>query len=493
MPYVDIAQGSDFASLWYITNSPTGHVSSFDRAKPTIILLHPFFLDSTWLDTQFGDPRLNEGYNMIAFDQRAAGRTLSRPNGKQDSWTDAADLAFACHALWLPPFAYLGERDDGCEFGHSLCCVVRIVLSRRFLAFALPEWLALSCRFPHMVLSLTMLSVPSPTELEAYFHTCDELLHMWAHAEDLDTLEFALMQVTAYITGPDVDADLADEIIAYFETVYPPFNRHRLAQIGNVLMNREALLKKELAAIRQPVLLIHGDKNQIHPIQHAHNMVADLINVKDGAKLYTIKGGQGYISVLPTTASVCNRVFLQFVSRLPHARSELRPPDDSLEVFISHGLETMAEIMDDPSIAQRDPLSPMSFSRISVAVQRLQVENYMAAAKGARKAFSPLGSDGRPMRKYSERIHDHWFQGDRSWMSYVENIPEAEEQPANPAQHVGGPTEGQIQPASGEVMMNSAQQRIAFNPGTIERMEKIVGKTGIQKVTGAIPLKLGSR
>ncbi|KAH9045258.1 alpha/beta-hydrolase [Lactarius pseudohatsudake] len=470
MPYVDIAQGSDFASLWYITNSPTGHVSSFDRARPTIILLHPFFLDSTWLDTQFGDPRLNEGYNMIAFDQRAAGRTLSRPNGKQDSWTDAADLAFACHALWLPPSHVWASETTGAN------------LAIRFAAL-----------FPRMVLSLTMLSVPSPTELEAYFHTCDELLHMWAHAEDLDTLEFALMQVTAYITGPDVDADLADEIIAYFETVYPPFNRHRLAQIGNVLMNREALSKKELAAIRQPVLLIHGDKNQIHPIQHAHNMVADLINAKNGAKLYTIKGGQGYISVLPTTASVCNRVFLQFVSRLPHARSELRAPDDSLKVFISHGLETMAEIMDDPSIAQRDPLSPMSFSRISVAVQKLQVENYMAAAKDARKAFSPLGSDGRPMRKYSERKHDHWFQGDRSWMSYVENIPEAEERPVNPAQHVGAPTEGQIQPASGEVMLNSAQQRIAFNPGTIERMEKIVGKTGIQKVTGAIPLKLGSR
>ena len=97
MPYVDIAQGNDFASLWYITNSPTGHVSSFDPEKPTVILLHPFFLDSTWLDSQFCDPRLSEDYNLIAFDQRAAGRTLSRPNGKQDSWTDAADLAFACH------------------------------------------------------------------------------------------------------------------------------------------------------------------------------------------------------------------------------------------------------------------------------------------------------------------------------------------------------------------------------------------------------------
>ena len=102
---------------------------------------------------------------------------------------------------------------------------------------------------------------------------------------------------------------------------------------------------------------------------------------------------------MPTTASVCNRVFLQFISRLPHARSELLPPSDSLEDFISRGLEILADIADDPSIAQRDPFSPMSFSRISVSVQRLQVENYMAAARDAKKAFSPLGSDGRPMRK----------------------------------------------------------------------------------------------
>ena len=179
-------------------------------------------------------------------------------------------------------------------------------------------------------------------------------------------------------------------------------------------------MKKELAAIRQPVLLIHGDKNQIHPIQHAHNMVADLINVKDGAKMYTIKGifstafarvadmvmfsccrigGQGYISVVPTTASVCNRVFLQFLSRQPHARSVLRSPSESLEEFISRGLEVLADLAGDPSIAQRDPLSPMSFSRISAAVQQLQVENYVAAARDAKKAFSPLGSDGRPMRR----------------------------------------------------------------------------------------------
>jgi hypothetical protein len=35
---------------------------------------------------------------------------------------------------------------------------------------------------------------------------------------------------------------------------------------------------------------------------------------------------------------------------------------------------------------------------------------------------------------------------------------------------------------------------MAFNPGTVERMERIVGKSNLQKVTEAIPLvKLGTR
>jgi pimeloyl-ACP methyl ester carboxylesterase len=129
---------------------------------------------------------------------------------------------------------------------------------------------------------------------------------------------------------------LFEQIIAYFETAYPPFNRHKLAQIGNILMNvsrgvhmalmtlsdmwlpqRTALLKKELAAIQQPVLLIHGDKNQIHPIQHAHNMIADLVNAKDGAKMYTIKGISGWDAFVRVAKMVT------FVAALPYRWSRI--------------------------------------------------------------------------------------------------------------------------------------------------------------------------
>jgi hypothetical protein len=97
MPYVDIARDDDFVSFWYITNSCTGHASSFNHSRPTVLLLHPVLLDCTWLNAQFGDPRLHDGYNLIAFDWRASGKTMSRYSGKQDAWTDAIDIALVCY------------------------------------------------------------------------------------------------------------------------------------------------------------------------------------------------------------------------------------------------------------------------------------------------------------------------------------------------------------------------------------------------------------
>lgn len=96
MPYIDIVSKDDYASLWYRTNTLYSNVGSFDRAKPTIIMLHPQFLDSTWLDKQFNDPRM-DSYNIIAFDMRVCGRSRCRPSALHDSWVEAADIAYAHH------------------------------------------------------------------------------------------------------------------------------------------------------------------------------------------------------------------------------------------------------------------------------------------------------------------------------------------------------------------------------------------------------------
>jgi pimeloyl-ACP methyl ester carboxylesterase len=94
MPYVDLHSKADYASIYYTTNAPHCYVSGFDAAKPTIVILHPVFLDSTWLHLQLGDSRLNKNYNLIAFDMRSCGKSYCRPSGRHDSWVEAADLAF---------------------------------------------------------------------------------------------------------------------------------------------------------------------------------------------------------------------------------------------------------------------------------------------------------------------------------------------------------------------------------------------------------------
>ena len=135
MPYVDLPNAhDDYASLWYITNSSTGTVGGFDPAKATVLLLHPQFLDSAWLSAQFEDPRLSTSYNLIALDARHSGQTTSRLNGKQDSWTDAADVAFAlevrirvffyCPApLWLATYtlsSFLLSTSEGRTTDRSI-------------------------------------------------------------------------------------------------------------------------------------------------------------------------------------------------------------------------------------------------------------------------------------------------------------------------------------------------------------------------------------
>ena len=103
MPWIDFVSSTDRVSLWYVTNSPKNNVSSFDRSKPTIMMLHPLFLDSSWAHTQMNDPRLGSSYNMISFDVRSCGRSDARPSEYHDSWVDAADLAFA-HQVSSRPF-----------------------------------------------------------------------------------------------------------------------------------------------------------------------------------------------------------------------------------------------------------------------------------------------------------------------------------------------------------------------------------------------------
>ncbi|KAH7888088.1 alpha/beta-hydrolase [Phlebopus sp. FC_14] len=396
MPYVDIPSNGDYISIWYITNTVYGNVGSFDPAKPTVIILHPLFLDSSWLSRHFDDPRLSSHYNLVAFDQRTMGRSRCRPSPYHDCYVDAADLALAMQALFLPPSHILAFE---CL---SVNCVLR-----------------LTALWPELVSSLTLCNVPPPTELKWVFNAYDELLQLWCYATDLDAFELAGNEVVTFMTGETDNIDLQDELIAYWEMVTPPGRRLRIVEMVNIMMNRTPLSAKEYASITCPVLIIQNEFSPVAPLCYAEKLREDLINVQGGARLYVIRGAKACMSIVPGSASLVNRVFAEFLAQLLPTRSDLVPPALPVVERTKIALRTLSELVGDPSIARRDPRSVLSFSCVTPEVAQSQLVNLKVYAKNVDKAYCPLGRDGRPMRKYSERKHLHWFHGDNRGISHV--------------------------------------------------------------------------
>ncbi|KAI0260959.1 alpha/beta-hydrolase [Gloeopeniophorella convolvens] len=397
MPYVDLPTNyDDYASLWYITNSPTGTVGGFDCAKATVVLLHPLLLDSAWLSAQFEDPRLSNSYNLIAFDARHAGQTMSQLSGKQDGWTDAADLAFALETLCLPAV-------------HVWACE----------SFATTSALRFAAIFPEMCLSVTLLTAPGDPDGSLY--NINELVQSWCYAQELDTIEHTFMNVVTALCGQDVNLDLEDDLIAHLEVHYPPFKRTVVSHLGCLIASHERVPKDLLGAIKQPVLIIHGDSNEIFSPECAYRMQEELVNAKDGASIFFVKGAQGYLSVVPENASIANRVFASFLARQPPMRSDPLP---SQSARMHDAMNRLAAIVGDPDICNREPSSPMAFSCVPSAVVHRRAQIFARAAEGHRSAFSPLSPSGRPVRRYSERVQNQWFDVDRYGMSHAAQSPE---------------------------------------------------------------------
>ncbi|KAF8221956.1 alpha/beta-hydrolase [Tricholoma matsutake] len=394
MPYVDLHSEDDYASIYYHTNAPRNNVSGFDPEKSTVIILHPYFLDSTWLDNQFGDPRLNDSFNLVAFDMRFSGRSTCRMSGRQDAWVNAADLAFCHQALHLPPCHILALET------LAIYCTLRFAVL-----------------FPEMCLSLTLCNVPAPTELQWMYTGFEELVHNWCNAEDLESFEHVAKEGLDYVVGPDCDADLQDELIAFWEINMPPSQAVRITAIRNTIANRTPLKPEVYATIRQPVLLIHGERNEACSKTHAEKLASQLSNAEGGAVIYTVKGASGTLNIIPGHASIANQVFGKFISRLPHKRSELIPPEISKRDRMKKALSTLAGIIGDGSIENRSPLSSLSFCCLPPEVVKDQTDSVNQRRKRLAHAHTLLSPEGRPLRRYSERKTDHWFHSEKNGLS----------------------------------------------------------------------------
>lgn len=223
-------------------------------------------------------------------------------------------------------------------------------------------------------------------------------------------------------------SDLKDEVFEHYLIYYPPTRRSRFIEHCNLVMNRGPIEPEVAAAIVAPTLMIHGSDNLSDPIEYAHAQARELVNVPGGAQVAEVKGGRGQMNIIPTCASIMNNMFAQFLSRhggekasdmnfqLGHGHAaaagqiNARHPDivtplytESVMERMARGLRTQARLANDPTIAQRDPRSPLSFSRVPPELEYQQMESIYLFAKGQADAFTPLGPRGMPLRKWSQR------------------------------------------------------------------------------------------
>jgi len=136
-------------------------------------------------------------------------------------------------------------------------------------------------------------------------------------------------------------------------------------------------------------------------------------------------------------------------------------------------LARLAKRRGDPSILERDPRSPLSFSCVTPDVQRSQEETYATYAKGERTAFSPLGADGRPLRKFSER-KDHWLDGDADGFSYSNmKMFKHKKRQTKPArrreEHDVGVMLPPSEPVSEELQQVARLRRATIHPGAVDK------------------------
>ncbi|KAG8907819.1 hypothetical protein FRB99_001992 [Tulasnella sp. 403] len=393
MPFLDLPK--DKISIWYTTNLKGDSIANLDRSKPTILILHGMFLNTRFLAPQFNDPRLNDNFNLIAYDSLSCGKTKNPVSPSHDLWCDAALIAIVSYELKLPNF-------------HLMANGMNPVAAA----------LKFSMLFPNRCLSLSLNSIPGPVDIDWCAKAYADLLQLWSFAPNLEQLEEACMEVAFFLFGENVlTTEQTDEVVGSWMQAWPPFRRTYLLDVAALISGRVPHTQAEYDRVTCPTFLVTGDSSVVHTVAMAEDLQNALRNVRGGCKLQVIrgnaKGGQECLHLPQSSAGFVNRFLYQFVTTLerenPSTGPNQAPLPKKLSEMMKPALELLAEIHGEPKIKKREAKSMFSFSRAAPEAVKGMEQFIGMFKKDEKNAFSPLGKDGQPLRKFSERHDNQMF------------------------------------------------------------------------------------
>ncbi|KAF8156840.1 Alpha/Beta hydrolase protein, partial [Crassisporium funariophilum] len=271
MPFVRIETSSGPFDFRYFIATPTSCTGTqIDERLPSVIFLHSGYVAQEVFECQFSDPDLRQ-FNLIGIDMRTYGDTQGFIGETRFTPTEsAADVEQVMTMLNLPP----------CHiFGLSNGCTVA---------------LELAVAHPERVLSLTLCSPLSETEIEDIANGRIEMYRYWKWIDRTD-------EMIAEEQGPAPDINV-EVMIGANQLLYNHMKTRFVLAIGefalaiarrnwagspekahdsyksNVewFLERRAIPLSLLAKIRGPVSIIHCSEDVAYPADCAEALLKQL-------------------------------------------------------------------------------------------------------------------------------------------------------------------------------------------------------------------------
>ncbi|KAF8527054.1 alpha/beta-hydrolase [Gautieria morchelliformis] len=234
MPLFDAPSG---ARIHYMVPSSPDHSETIDPSKPTVVLLHPVFLDSHFFAKQYGDARLARGYNLASLDHHYHGQTEAELDDKPyDFNLVAEDLLYAMNGIGISK-AHLLATGVGAQIAVVMQTLAPERISSLLLCGLLPER-------------------ETEENLEQYRFMRDACCE---NADDgSDRLPSDVVHGLHWVLfGEDESAQsLMEEWVE--TTSLRPSNKLLISKLFSVLVDRTPMGQELWDAISCPVLVIHG-------------------------------------------------------------------------------------------------------------------------------------------------------------------------------------------------------------------------------------------
>ncbi|GAA6011336.1 hypothetical protein JCM11491_002749 [Sporobolomyces phaffii] len=298
--------------------------------KPSLVLIAP-----SWTNVLALSPyvrALEATYNLTLLELRSHGRSRNPVVAQFDYFVGSADLA-----LKLPPSHIFAAG------GPAFQTAIKLVLL-----------------FPDQVLSLILVGVATffaePRNKEAFREVDDA----WFGPESSEEFVEVLGAISDFLFGDkrpgEEQARIKDYLISTVARRYNPF-QGRNVWMASVPNHRHPRLTPQLLGqIKQPILMIQGERDLSFPIEDIEEFGNCFTSAKemrfervsDGPHLLALSHSPLVISLMTS--------FLARHSAFSPSPVPLSP---------RRAIDTLARIGSDPQLASRDPRNPLSYSLVS--------------------------------------------------------------------------------------------------------------------------------